>query len=197
MSKGFQKIAFFGGTFDPVHRGHIIMAMDVCRHMSLDAFYFVPAAQSPLKSTSPVASNQDRINMLELAVAGDPEFGVMDIECSSGQISYTYDTVVKLREKWSEATFYWVIGKDQLLNIHKWRRINDLAQLVEFICVDRPHYRDDFDQVPGTIRLHWVKEHLIDTSSTGIREALKVGKSIEGLVPEPVGDYIQKHNLYH
>ena len=151
----------------------------------------------PLKSRQPIASDEDRIKMLELAVAECPGFGILDLECQSDQISYTYDTVVKLREKWPEAVLYWIIGKDQLLNIHKWRKISDLAQKIEFICVDRPHYSAEFENIVTTIRLHWVQEHLIDISSTGVRDSIKIGKSIEGLVPQSVAKYIQKHNLYH
>ncbi len=193
---GNRPLGFLGGTFDPVHMGHLLAAQDACELMNLDRLYFIPAAQNPLKSQTPLAPAEDRLAMLELVIASNPRFGLLDIEISSGDTSYTVDTVETLRDEFAGHSLYWVIGTDQVSDLPRWHRIAELARMVEFICIERPGYKLPASLGISGLRLYPLTGHLKDADSSGIRERLGKGLPVDLLLPPEVSRYISKKKLY-
>lgn len=193
---------FFGGSFDPVHLGHLLVARDVRESLGFESVVFVPACQAPLKKPH-VASPQDRIEMLRLSVEGVEGFEVSDIEIRRGGISYTVDTASELKALTGERPFF-LVGADSFLSLHLWKEPHKLVSLARFVIVDREnrwmhlrdYIRENFPQMKEGIDFQVVAVRRIDISSTEIRERLKEGKSIRWLVPQVVEDYIHLKRLY-
>lgn len=200
-----QAIGIIGGSFDPIHMGHLILAQDAVEAFALDRILFVPCAQAPHKPAGPVAPAEDRAAMIALAVAGDPRFELCRLELDRGGVSYTYDTVAALRSACPDAALRFVIGADTLTELHSWRRIGDLLRLCEFVTVARPGFRLA-DLQPADLRLPspWAADllrrvasgHAVDLSSSDIRKRLARGVGVRYLVPDSVATYISEHHLY-
>ncbi|MDX2110461.1 MAG: nicotinate (nicotinamide) nucleotide adenylyltransferase [Verrucomicrobiota bacterium] len=188
-------VAFHGGSFDPVHLGHLIMAQDAFEQFDLERVYFIPAAQNPLKANAPGASFVDRVNMLRRAVAGDKRFDVLELEQQLPSPSYTLQTVEALRVLMPGKRFYWIIGSDQLRDLHRWHRIGVLVQLVEFICVARPCDPMELPPIDG-LRVHSLKAHQVDISSTEIRRRIHGGMPVDFYLHHGVFTYINELRLY-
>ncbi len=200
-----ERIGIFGGSFNPVHTGHLILAQDALEHMGLDRMVFVPAAQPPHKPAVPLAPPGDRLEMLRLAIAGDPRFEVSDEEIRHGGVSYTVDTLRRFRASRPEAELYFIIGGDSLRELHTWREIEVLLTLARIVTVARPGFDPGrFDAAalrlpdPWPVRLaaHCVMGHPVEISSTDIRARIARGRSIRYLVPGAVERYIQTMRLY-
>jgi nicotinate-nucleotide adenylyltransferase len=136
-----MKIGFLGGSFDPVHLGHLAIAQDALEGAGLDRVDFIPAAVSPLKGRELTATAAQRLEMVRLAIAGDARFGVLDLELRRGGTSYTVDTVRELRALFPGAELFWVIGADQLARLAEWKEIGELVRLVEFVHLARRVWR--------------------------------------------------------
>jgi nicotinate-nucleotide adenylyltransferase len=190
------KIGFLGGSFDPVHFGHLIAAQDAYEQHSLDRLVLVPAAQAPLKPNDVQSSTEDRLAMIRTSVEWDHRFEISDFELRRGGVSYTIDSARHFRELYPHDQLFWIIGGDQLPNLHRWKDINELAQLVEFIFLERPGYplKAQVD-IPG-LRLHRCDGHLLAISSTELRERVKQGLSLDYFVPHKAIVYIDKNRLY-
>lgn len=195
MSGDRSRIAFFGGTFDPVHSGHLEMARVAVEKMQLDRLYFIPAGRNPLKADSPLASNQHRLNMIKLAIKDNPRFAVWGGELQRDGPSYSLHTVRHFEEHHPDSRLFWLIGADQLPYLHQWYGLEELVRKIGFILVKRPGYDMAMPQIPG-IYLYPVDNPLLPISATEVRASLKSGKSVAGAVPEPVLDYLQKQGLY-
>jgi nicotinate-nucleotide adenylyltransferase len=195
MSGDRSRIAFFGGTFDPVHRGHLEMAHIAVEKLQLDRLYFIPAGRNPLKANSPKASNRDRLNMIKLAIEGESQFSVWEGELQREGPSYTLHTVRFFEECYPGSRLFWLIGADQLPFLHHWYGINELIRKIGFILVKRPGYDTAMPRIPG-IFLYPVNNPLVPVSATEIRARLKIGQSVDNLVPAPVADYLAKNQLY-
>ena len=200
-----ERIGIFGGSFNPVHCGHLILAQDALEHMGLARVVFVPAAQPPHKPAVPLAPPGDRLEMLRLAVAGDPRFEVSDEEIRQGGISYTVDTLRRFRANHPDAAPYFIIGGDSLRELHTWREIETILTLAEIVTIARPGVdlgRLDAatlrlpDPWPARLAANCVMGHLVEISSTDIRGRVARGRSIRYLVPDAVERYIQRMNLY-
>ncbi len=190
------KIGFLGGSFDPVHFGHLLAAQDAYEQHKLDRLIFVPAAQAPLKPNDVQSSSADRFGMLQLAIEWDQRFEICDVELKRGGVSYTIDSARYFRRLYPNDELYWVIGGDQLPKLHLWKDIGELAQLVEFIFLERPGFpvraRED---IPG-LRLHRCDGHLLAISSTELRERTRQNLSLDYFVPHKAIVYIKEHSLY-
>jgi nicotinate-nucleotide adenylyltransferase len=190
------KIGFLGGSFDPVHFGHLLAAQDAYEQHQLDRLILVPAAQAPLKPNDVQSSAEERLAMLRAATEWDNRFEVSDIELRRGGISYTIDSARYFRAQFPNDTLYWIIGGDQLPKLHLWKEIGELASIVEFIFLERPGFpvkaRPD---IPG-LRLHRCDGHLLAISSTELRDRTRRGLSLEYFVPHKAIVYIQQHHLY-
>ncbi len=191
-----MKIGFLGGSFDPVHFGHLMAAQDAYEQHQLDRLVLVPAAQAPLKPNDVQSSAEDRLAMLRAATEWDHRFEISDVELRRGGVSYTIDSVRHFRELYPNDDLFWIIGGDQLPKLHLWKDINELARLVEFIFLERPGYavraRPD---IPG-LRLHRCDGHLLAISSTELRERARCNRSLDYFVPHKAIVYIREHTLY-
>ena len=166
------KAGILGGTFDPVHLGHLVVAQDVLESLALDYIFFLPTSQNPLKPAAPVATGSERLAMLELAVERIENAGILDLELKAGGINYTFDSACALQRHLPETAITWIIGADQVSDLPRWHRIDDLAEMIEFAYLDRPGYPVSLPQVPG-LRLHRVAGHGMEISSSEIRASEK------------------------
>jgi len=190
------KIGLYGGSFDPVHFGHLIVAQEAYERFGLDRVIFIPAAQSPRKPDTASASAEDRLAMVQAATQDDPRFAVSDIELRRGGVSYTLDTVRELQSRSPSDTFYWIIGADQAARLPEWHAIEQLAPLVEFIAVERPGSPALAPaSVPG-LRVQRLESRLIDISSTQLRERARRGLPLEYFIPHKALVYLKAHCLY-
>ena len=189
-------IGFLGGSFDPVHFGHLLAAQDAFEQYHLDRVVLVPAAQAPLKPNDVQSSAEDRLALLRAATEWDKRFEISDIELRRGGVSYTIDSARHFRALYPDDTLYWIIGGDQLPKLHLWREIELLAQLVEFIFLERPGYPvRAAPPIPG-LRLHRCDGHLLAISSTELRERTRKNLSLDYFVPHKAIVYIREHGLY-
>lgn len=190
------KIGFLGGSFDPVHFGHLMAAQDAFEQYNLDRLILVPAAQAPLKPSDVQSSAEDRLAMLRSAIEWDKRFEISDVELKRGGVSYTIDSARHFRRCFPHDDLYWVIGGDQLPKLHLWKDIQELARLVEFIFLERPGYPlKASPDVPG-LRMHRCDGHLLAISSTELRERTRRNLSLDYFVPHKAIVYIKEHALY-
>jgi len=189
-----NRIGLFGGSFDPVHLGHLLMAQAACEEYKLDRLFFIPAAQSPLKPERVPAPAEIRLRMLRLALAGEARYEVDDQEIRRGAPSYTIDTVNAYRELYPKVTLFYIVGADHVPLLPKWRAADELAALVEFLVVPRP------GDPPVTAKPPFRVQNLIGTpfavSSSQIRTRVKAGQPIRHLVPDAVAETISNSGLY-
>ena len=191
-----MKIGFLGGSFDPVHFGHLIAAQDVLEQYKLDRLLLVPAAQAPLKPHDVASSPADRLAMLQAAVEWDRRLEISDYELRKGGISYTIDSVRHFQGEFPNDQLYWIIGGDQLPLLHQWKDIAELARLIEFIFLERPkHPTKPHPEIPG-LRLHRCDGHLIEISSSELRRRAQLGLSLHYFCPQKVIAYIEAKQLY-
>lgn len=191
-----MKIGFLGGSFDPVHFGHLLAAQDVYEQYKLDRLVLVPAAQAPLKPQEVQSRPQDRLNMLQAAIAWDKRFEISDVELRRGGVSYTVDSVRHFRAMFPLDELFWIIGGDQLPRMNLWKDIGELAGMVEFIFLERPgHPAKRTPDIPG-LRLRRCDGHLIEISSSELRQRVRQGLSLHYFCPQKVIAYIEAHQLY-
>lgn len=196
-----MKLGVLGGTFDPPHLAHLIVAQEVLDVLRLDRILFVPTGIPPLKSGDTARGN-DRARMVELAIAGNPAFEASRLEIDRPGVSYTVDTLKQLQEQYRpDAELYFITGADQLLQLRAWHAPEQLLQLTRLVAVTRPGYTADLsglDQIlPGaTARAIPLAVPLIGISATEIRRRLAAGRTIRYLVPEAVREYIEARGLY-
>jgi nicotinate-nucleotide adenylyltransferase len=194
---GLRKIGLYGGTFDPVHLGHFIVAQDAHEHLALDHVYFVPAAQAPLRHEGPIATGAERASMIEGGIAQGSPFSVLRDEIECGGVSYTIDTVRSLRERFTGVSLYLIIGADQLGKLDRWRAIDELAQKVEFAVIARPgHPLEAPASLRASLRLHRLSPHPFGISSTEIRERLRSGLPVNYFLAEATLRQIQENQTY-
>ncbi|MFD1484168.1 nicotinate-nucleotide adenylyltransferase [Lacticaseibacillus baoqingensis] len=186
-----KQVGLFGGTFNPIHNGHLIMAEAVGTQLGLKQVCFMPDNQPPHVDHKAAIPAKHRLAMLEAAIHDNPLFGLELCELQRGGVSYSYDTLVALKKLHPDTDYYFIIGADMVNYLPKWYRIDDLVKLVTFVGVKRRGYAP---QSPYPIL--WVDAPLIEISSTEIRQRVAAGQSIRYLVPEPVRAYIEKEGLY-
>jgi len=183
-----KKIAIYGGTFDPVHHAHLILAREAIETLGLEKVILVPAAISPLKKAAPVASGEVRLAMLRAAIKGEPEFEVDECELRRALPSYTIDTVEDIRRRESDAALYCLIGEDNIEQLPRWYRFSELAKMVHFIVLDRSGKQPTHS--------YQLIHRRIDISATEIRRRVAQNESIRYLVPESVEKIIHREKLY-
>jgi nicotinate-nucleotide adenylyltransferase len=184
-----MRIGIYGGTFDPVHHGHLILARQALEEFKLDRLVFVPAAESPFKIHNHTALAPDRLAMLQSAIRGEDRFDVDPLEIERGGVSYSIDTVKMFRNRDPEAELFFLVGEDNAYRLTEWHRFEELKKMVGFVVLSRS---EDF-QSPE----YPVVQRRIEISSTEIRNRVANGESITYLVPESVKRYIEQHQLYH
>lgn len=201
-----RRVGILGGTFDPVHYAHLVIAEEVYAALDLAEMVFVPAGQPPHKPGRLVAAAQHRLAMLELAIAGNRHFSISRVDLERTGPSYTVETLHLLRQQWGEQTaLYFLIGWDSLEEFLTWRDpAGILEQLAYLVAVRRPGYAEEGGyrtsleaRLPGiTQRLLVVPAPQLEISSTDLRERVAQGRPIKYQLPEQVEQYIEQHNLY-
>jgi nicotinate-nucleotide adenylyltransferase len=191
-----NRIGLLGGSFDPVHLGHLLVAQAAREELALDRLFFVPAAQSPFKPERTPTSNAQRLQMLRLALAGRPWCEVDDQELRRGGVSYTIETARDYRARHPEAELCWLIGADHVGTLPKWKAAAELAQLLEFVVIPRPAFDGAEELAPPGFRLRHLHGLPFAVSSSVIRARVRAGLPVEGLVPGAVAAAIRNNGLY-
>jgi nicotinate-nucleotide adenylyltransferase len=200
-----SRIAILGGTFDPIHRGHVEPLVAIADFMGWDRIILIPAATQPFKTGRTSTPALHRWAMAALATSGDPRIILSDIELERGEISYTVDTLEALRRIYPHASLEWVIGDDNLELLAKWKRVDRILELANFVVLRREN-----DPVPDELmslvaspadrpdagKLIPVESPQVPISATEIRERLRRGDPIGGMVASAVEEYISKYGLY-
>lgn len=187
-----EKVGILGGTFNPPHMGHLIMAEQVKDQLDLDKIFFMPTAQPPHSSVKKTTiASEKRVQMLELATMDNSDFEIERYEVDKGGKNYTYDTMKALIELYPTVDFYFIVGGDMIADMPTWYRIDELIELVQFVGVNRPSY-----SVETEYPIIMVDIPMIDISSSTIRKKVAMNCSIKYLVPEDVRNYIVLEGLY-
>ncbi len=188
------RLGLYGGTFDPVHLGHLLVAQAAIEELSLDRLFFIPATQSPFKPEFKPASAALRIRMLRLALAGQERVEVDEQETLRGGISYSIDTVRDYVARFPGAELFWLIGADHVGSLPRWREAEQLAQLAEFVVIPRPGSSPA--SLPAPYRLRELRGFPLSLSSSEIRSRVGAGRAIRHLVPAAVAEVIPAEGLY-
>ncbi|MCW5551224.1 MAG: nicotinate-nucleotide adenylyltransferase [Verrucomicrobiae bacterium] len=189
-----QRIGIFGGSFDPVHLGHLLVAQAALEELELERLYFIPAAQSPFKPATQPAPAAERLQLLRLALAGKTSVEVDDQEIRRGGISYTVDTLRDYAARFAGASLFCLIGADNVAQLPKWRAADELARLAEFVAIPRPGEPPVSFPPPFSGRM--LKGFPFGVSSSQIRARVKAGLPIDHLVAPAVAEAIRNNGLY-
>ncbi len=200
-----QRIGLLGGTFDPIHFGHLLLAVHSYEKLRLDRVIFIPARLPPHKA-EPVVEAAHRLEMVRLAVAQDHRFLVCDCELGRAEPSYTIETVRQMQSSLgSETHLFWLIGSDMVADLPSWQKIAELLELIEIIVVSRAGLVEpDYSALESALTVEQIKRlqankidlPLIDISSTQIRKRIGAEQSVRYLLPRVVEEYITQHKLY-
>lgn len=200
--KAALKIGVMGGTFDPVHIGHLIIAEEAGWQLALDKVLFVPASDPPHKQNQNVTLAQHRLEMVRRAIADNPRFELSTVETERGGLSYTVDTLTELHKIYPPATaFFFIIGADAAAELGSWHEPQRFLELTNLALVERPGYQMPLDklhrQFPGIAsQIERVEAPLIEISAHELRQRIATGAPITYLVPAAVESYIKQHQLY-
>ena len=187
-----HRIGIMGGTFDPIHMGHLILGEKAYEQFRLEKVLFMPSGNPPHKrNRQGRATDEERVEMVRRAIAGNPHFELSLTEMHENGYTYTYHTLEMLKEKNPDTDYYFIIGGDMVEYLPKWHRIDDLLHLVQFVGIRRPNYPTE-----STYPIIWVDVPQMAISSTLIRQKVKSGCSTRYLLPENVINYIQEKGLY-
>src|ERR1051325_3826034 len=189
-----QRIGLFGGSFDPVHLGHLLVAQAAREELELARLFFIPAAQSPIKPESRPSAAKERLRLLRLALAGKEWCEVDEQEINRGGVSYTIDTVRDYARRFPQAQLFYLIGGDHVTQLPKWREAEELARLLEFVVIPRPGGGEA--QLPAPFRGRTLKGFPLGVSSSQIRDRVKAGLPVDLLVPQGVAEAIRGNRLY-
>lgn len=189
-----SRIGIFGGSFDPVHLGHLLVAQAAREELELDRLFFVPAAQSPFKPERQPISAAERLRLLRLALEGQDWCEIDDQEIRRGGTSYTIDTIHEYARRFPQARLWYLIGADHAPQMSKWRQADELASLVEFAMVARPG--ELTTPLPPPFRGRTLSGFPLGVSSSQIRARIKAQLPIQHLVPPAVAEAIRNNRLY-
>ena len=213
-----RKIGLFGGTFNPIHLGHLRPAEEVCDRFELDQVIFIPSSYPPHKQKEGIISASLRLEMVRLAIADNPRFSVSEVELARQGKSYSIETIEFFRQKFGvEAHLYFILGLDAFLEIHTWKEYSALFSLCHFVVMNRPGFEKSFSREHLPVELSGdfcydsrklAYAHVsgffvypreitaLEISSTQIRESLQKGQSVKYLLPASVEKFINRHRLY-
>ncbi|MFM7929932.1 MAG: nicotinate (nicotinamide) nucleotide adenylyltransferase [Pirellula sp.] len=200
-----KRIGIFGGSFDPIHLGHLLTAEQFRDELSLDLVKFIPAKISPFKLNYTPTADKHRLEMLKLALGAHPNFEIDPIEIQRGGVSYTIDTVEQLQSNMPDATWFLLIGADSLKDFKKWKSPEKLLRCVQLVVARRGGCPEpDWKELDGlapeetlqAIRKIQLDIPVMEISSSGIRRRIEAKRSIRYLLPSPVEVYIREHQLY-
>jgi len=188
-----MRIGILGGTFDPIHFGHLYLAEKICQNLNLKKIIFVPTYVTPHKKDVDISSAIDRYRMVSLAIAKNKGFEISDIEIKRKGRSYSVETLKALRKRYgASAEIFFITGSDSLKDIDKWKNLKAITRLCKFAVVKRPGF--GLRNIPSNFIV--LKISAKDISATMVRQRIKDGKGVEKMVPRSVRNYINKHRLY-
>lgn len=199
-----MKIGLYGGTFDPIHLGHIKIAQKAVEQLKLDELWLVPAKIPPHKMNAHITNEEHRLNMLNEAIQElDSRFKISKYELEKNSVSYSYITLTELTEAYKQHKFYFIMGEDSLRDFSTWKHPEIISKLVDIVVAPRSNSHDEsilqytkkYEKDYGTV-IHVLDFPLIYISSTDIRDKLKSGEDISHMLPVNVYNYIKRHNLY-
>ncbi len=198
---GFRRLGLFGGTFDPPHFGHLVVAQDAVERLALDRLLFVVAGLPPHKVGQRLSPPELRLEMVRAAVAGNPAFGVSAVEMERHGPTYTVDTLRTLREMHPKTELFFLLGTDQLAEFHEWREPEDIVSLATLVAMAREGAAVDPVStmiLPADLKVDFVRIPVtrLDVSSTDIRSRVQEGRSVRYLVPPEVHRIMEDHGLY-
>jgi len=188
------RLGIFGGSFDPVHLGHLLVAEAAREELALQRLIFIPASQSPFKPDQKPTRAAERLRLLRLALAGKAWCELDTQEINRGGISYTIDTVKDISGRYPEAKLYYLIGGDHVAQLPKWRDATELARLVTFVVIPRPGQAEV--PFPAPFKGQMLAGFPLGISSSQIRDRVKSGLTVDGLVPAAVAEAIRNNRLY-
>jgi nicotinate-nucleotide adenylyltransferase len=190
---GRRRIGVMGGTFDPVHAGHLIVASEALHALNLNEVLFVPAANPWQKA--PLAPIEHRLEMVRRAIAHEPRFVLNDVDVRRGGNTYSVDTLTDLKKQFSDADFFLLLGSDAVASLPTWKDFERIFSLAHVVSLTRPGHVATADDLPaGAVTLLPVPA--IDISSTDCRDRLRYGRPVRFMVTSPVYDYVMEHQLY-
>ncbi len=189
-----MKVGLLFGSFNPIHIGHLILANFMATNTDLDTVWLVVSPQNPFKPSNSLLHEFDRLHMVSLAIADNPNLGVSNIEFSMPKPSYTIDTLTYLQEKYPSYEFVLIMGEDNLVSFPKWKNYESILQYHKVYVYPRTgSVTTEITHMPS---VSFVKAPILDISATFIRDCIRQEKSIKYLVPDEVADYIRVHKLY-
>lgn len=186
----------FGGTFDPIHYGHLIVAQYVAEELSLHKVLFLPAGRPPHKTGRKISHPKMRYHMVKRAIAGNKLFSVSDLELSPGRASYTVISLKKIKKLYPTSELFLLIGVDQALSLSTWKQPEEILKLSRVMVMVRPGYDSADIEDKWKERVRMVEVPLIEISASDIRRRVASGKNIKYLVPDSVEKFIKTNKLY-
>ena len=192
MTAPLARVGVLGGTFDPIHHGHLAAASEVCAALGLDQVLFAPTNRQPFKDGFDSAAPEHRLAMCRLAVEGDERFAVTPVDIERGGITYTVDTLTDLHAQLPGTSLYFITGADALARLGEWRDAPRLTELAQFVGVTRPGHSLPQLETPHAL----VEVPALAVSSTDVRRRVRAGAPVRYLVPRAVAEYIAQHDLY-
>lgn len=202
MEKSIKKTGIMGGTFNPIHYGHLLLAESAREDLLLDQILFMPSGNSYMKDSASIASKADRIAMTSLAIEGNPYFKLSTLETDREGATYTCDTLKQLHDLLPEHELYFILGADSLYSIERWKNPASIMNNCTLVASVREgslgniKEKADFLRQEYDAQIHLLPERNIDISSTEIRNRLKEGRSIKYMIPDPVLEYIKEKGMY-
>ncbi len=203
MENKKKKIGIMGGTFNPIHYGHLLVAEDARTYCNLDEIIFIPSGNSYMKDTSEIIDGKMRYEMVSLAITGNTAFSISDMEIKRNGHTYTYETLEELKKIYPDTVFYFILGADNLFTIEKWKYADKIMQNCTLIAASRDEKdKQDLEQKANSLsksfhaKVEILPERKVDLSSTEIRKKIHENKSVMYMTPQSVISYISKNNLY-
>jgi len=190
------RLALFGGSFDPPHIGHLLVALDAAEQLALDRVVFVPAATQPLKAGRAVATAEQRVAMVRLTVDGEQRMDVSTVEVDRAGLSFTVDTLAHFAERQPQDTRYLLLGDDVLASFGQWKDPRRILELAQVVLLEREGQRSMLPPVMEGADVRRLRTRRVDVSSTEVRERIRAGKSVRGMVTDGVAEYIGRAGLY-
>lgn len=190
------RLGIYGGTFNPIHTGHLIIAQEIYEQCKLDRLLFIPSARPPHKHHANITSPGHRYQMVELAIRDDARFEASDLEIHRPGLSYTVETLTALHHLYGSSSLFFIIGADSLLEIDTWREPDRVFELATIVVVPRPGVDTSKANVRWRDQILMVQSPEVDISSTDIRKRVEAGQQIQYLVPHQVEAYIRENGLY-
>ncbi|MGL5001098.1 MAG: nicotinate-nucleotide adenylyltransferase [Cetobacterium sp.] len=186
-----MKIGIYGGSFNPIHNGHIYIARFILENLELDKLFIIPVGE-PSHRENILLDGKLRLKMCEIAFEGDKKIEVSDIEINSKEVSYTYDTLLKIIEKYPKSEYFEIIGEDSSAYFHKWKNYKEILKIAKVVVLKREGYRTELRDK----NLIQLESLLLNYSSTKVRAAILQGEKLDSMLPEKVIQFIENNKLY-